>query len=82
MHAEKLLHKIIGKSCQIDKRIINTLFEAVATLTRCKKLSIFGIAKALPRAAKVKHLIKCIDRLFGNKTLHNLLIQKLFLQKR
>jgi hypothetical protein len=21
MHAEKLLHKIIGKSCQIDKRI-------------------------------------------------------------
>jgi hypothetical protein len=71
MHAEKLLHKIIGKSCQIDKRIINTLFEAAATLTHCKKLSIFGIARALPRAAKVKHLIKCIDRLFGNKTLHN-----------
>lgn len=71
MHAEKLLHKIIGKSCQIDRRIINTLFEAAATLTHCKKLSIFGIARALPRAAKVKHLIKCIDRLFGNKALHN-----------
>jgi len=71
MHAEKLLHKIIGKSCQIDKRIINTLFEATATLTLCKKLSIFGIARALPRTAKVKHLIKCVDRLFGNKTLHD-----------
>jgi len=71
MHAEKLLHKFVGKSCQIDKRIINTLFEAAATLVHCRKLSIFGIARALPRAAKVKHLIKCIDRLFGNKTLHN-----------
>lgn len=71
MHAEKLLHKFIGKSCQIDKRIINTLFEAAATLTHCKKLSIFGIAKVLPRTAKVKNLIKCIDRLFGNRTLHN-----------
>lgn len=69
MHAEKLLHKIIGKSCKIDKRVIKTLFEAAATLTRCRKLSIFGIARALPRPAKVKHLIKCIDRLFGNKTL-------------
>jgi hypothetical protein len=88
MHAEKLLHKIIGKSCQIDKRILRTLFEATSTLTRCKKLSIFGIARALIRPAKVKHLIKCIDRLFGNKTLHskkyqvyqamiNLIIQKI-----
>lgn len=71
MHAEKLLHKIIGKSCQIDKRIIRTLFEAAATMSLCRKLSIFGIARAFPRAAKVKNLIKCIDRLFGNKTLHN-----------
>lgn len=71
MRAGKLLHKFFGKSCQIDKRIINTLFEATETLIHCKKLSIFGIARALPRRAKVKHLIKCIDRLFGNKTLHN-----------
>ena len=71
MHAEELLHKIVGKSCQIDKRIVRTLFEAVATLVRCRELSIFGIARSLPRIAKVKHLIKCIDRLFGNKTLHD-----------
>lgn len=71
MHAEELLHKIVGKSCQIDKRIVRTLFEAVATLIRCRELSIFGIARSLPRIAKVKHLIKCIDRLFGNKTLHD-----------
>jgi len=71
MHAKELLHKIIGKSCQIDKRIIKILCEAAATLTRCRKLSIFGIARALHRTTKVKHQIKCIDRLFGNKTLHN-----------
>jgi hypothetical protein len=71
MHAEKLLHRIIGKSCQIDKRILRTLFEATETLTRCKKLSIVGIARGLTRPAKVKHLIKCIDRLFSNKRLHN-----------
>jgi len=71
MHAGKLLHKIIGKSCEIDKRILRTLFQAAETLTRCRKLSIFGIARALTRPAKVKHLIKCIDRLFGNKTLYS-----------
>lgn len=71
MHAKELLHKIIGKSCKIDKRIIRILFEATTTLIRCRKLSIFGIARALPRVTKVKYLIKCIDRLFGNKTLQN-----------
>jgi len=71
MHAEKLLHKFFGKSCQIDKRILRTLFEAVESVTRGRKLSIFGIARTLIRPSKVKHLIKCIDRLFGNKNLHN-----------
>lgn len=72
MRAEKLLHKIIGKSCQIDKRIIRTVIEAAITVGRYKKLSIFGIARTFPRTtAKVKNLIKCVDRLFGNKTLHN-----------
>lgn len=70
MRAEELLHKTIGKACQIDKRILRTLFESAVTLIRSRKLSIFGIARELIRPAKVKHLIKCIDRLFGNKQLH------------
>ncbi len=70
MHAGKLLHKTIGKSCQIDKRIKKTLFEAAETLIHSRKLSISGIARSFPRTTKVKYLIKCIDRLFGNKNLH------------
>lgn len=71
MHVVKLLHKLLGKSYQnIDKRIIRTLFEASETLTRCRKLSIAGIGRSLCRSAKIKHTIKCIDRLFGNKSLH------------
>jgi hypothetical protein len=33
-------------------------------------LSIASLGRSLNRSAKVKHSIKCIDRLFGNKTLH------------
>ena len=71
MHVAKLLHKFLGKSCKsIDKRLLNLLFESVETLTRCKRLSIFGLGRSLQRPIKVKHSIKCIDRLFGNNRLH------------
>ena len=71
MHVVKLLHKTLGNSCQnIDKRVIRILFEATETLTRTRMLSIFGLGRSLQRSAKVKHTIKCIDRLFGNKSLH------------
>jgi hypothetical protein len=71
MHAATLLHNLFKNAChQIDKRVQRTLFEAADTLTRCKELSIFGLGRMLPRPSKVKHNIKCIDRLFGNTTLH------------
>jgi hypothetical protein len=71
MHVVKLLHKLLDKTCQaVDKRVRRTLFEAAETLTRCKHLSIFGLERSLDRATNVKHTIKCIDRLFGNQTLH------------
>lgn len=71
MHVARLLHKWLDSACQwIDKRVRRTLFEAAETLTRCKHLSIAGIGRSLERSAQVKHGIKCVDRLFGNRILH------------
>ncbi len=71
MHVGKLLHDLFDNACKtIDKRIVRTLFEAVEALTRCKQLTISSLGRSLNREAKVKHTIKCIDRLFGNTTLH------------
>lgn len=71
MRAAKLLHDLLENACQsIDKRLIRTLFEAAETLAHCKHLSIATLGRHLPRKAKVKHTIKCMDRLFGNDSLN------------
>lgn len=71
MRVKTLLHKLFDvTSLKIDKRISKTLLDAVDALIKDRRLSIFGLGRALGRASKVKHNIKCIDRLFGNKTLH------------
>lgn len=71
MHAAKLLHDLLDNACQsIDKRLRRTLFEAAETLAYCKHLSIATLGRHLPRKAKVKHTIKCMDRLFGNNSLN------------
>lgn len=72
MHAAQLLHDLFDNAFQsIDKRLNRTLFESAEALIRCKRLSIVSIGRSLNRPALVKHNIKCIDRLFGNKTLHS-----------
>ena len=71
MHAAKLLHDLLDNACQsIDKRLRRTLFEAAGTLAHCKHLSIATLGRHLRRKAKVKHTIKCMDRLFGNSSLN------------
>ena len=63
MRAAKLLHDLLDNACQsIDKRLRRTLFEAAETLAHCKHLSIAALGRHLPRKAKVKHTIKCMDR--------------------
>lgn len=70
MHVVKLLHTLLKNTCQsIDKRLIRTLFDTVQTLAHCKQLSIIGLGRQLPRHTRVKHNIKCVDRLFGNPQL-------------
>ena len=71
MRATKLLHDLLDNACQsIDKRLRRTLFEAAETLAKCKHLSIATLGRHLPRKTKVKHTIKCMDRLFGNESLN------------
>ena len=71
MREKTLLHNLFDiASLKIDNRISKTLLDAVDALLKDRQLSIFGLGRALGRASKVKHNIKCIDRLFGNKTLH------------
>jgi len=71
MREKKLLHNLFEvSSLKIDKRVSRTLFDAVEALIKGKQLSIFGLARSLSRESMVKHNIKCINRLFGNKTLH------------
>lgn len=80
MHAARLLHDLLDKACEtIDKRLRKTLFEAAGTLTRCKQLSIVSLGRHLDRKAKVKHTIKCMDRLFGNRSLehHSITVYKI-----
>ena len=72
MHISRLLHKLFHTASKnLDKRIHKTLLSAVMTLSEHKQLSIFGLGRFLDSRAKVKHTIKRIDRLFGNKVLHN-----------
>jgi hypothetical protein len=71
MHAVKLLHALLDNACDsIDKRLRRTLFSAAEALTRCGQLSITALGRSLDSSAKVKHTIKCVDRLFGNHALH------------
>jgi Transposase DDE domain len=71
MHISQLLHTWLDNACsRVDKRLRRTLFAAAETLVHCKALSIFGLGRHFNRDAKVKHNIKCIDRLFGNVNLH------------
>jgi Transposase DDE domain len=70
MRVQALLQKIFIKSRSVlDKRLYRLVLEVSETLSIHKKLSIFGLGRALGRSAKVKHNIKTVDRLFGNHAL-------------
>ena len=71
MHAVKLLHKLIKKSCVgIHSKRLNALFTVVMGLATRGKLSVAGLGRSLKTQAKIKNRIKLADRLVGNKKLH------------
>ena len=66
-----LLHKTFSQaSLLIDKRINQALLLAAETLSEHRHLSITALGRTLNSKADVKHNIKRVDRLFGNKSLH------------
>jgi len=70
MRLSSLLHTLfVNASKSLDKRVHKALMLAAETLSKHKHLSIAGLGRQLPTPAKVKHNIKRIDRLFGNKKL-------------
>jgi hypothetical protein len=70
MHIDKLLHKLFMPTAQnIDKRLHRTLLQGALTLCDCRHLSIAGLGRSLVSSTAVKHVIKRIDRLFGNQRL-------------
>jgi len=72
MHLNGLLHRVFKcPSIAVDKRLHRTLLLASKTLCECKHLSIAGLGRHLRSGVAVKHVIKRMDRLFGNGRLHD-----------
>ena len=70
MSISALLQKIFVKSQDcLNKRLHRLVLHASESMCYSKQLSIVDIGRALKRKAGVKHNIKTIDRLFGNKKL-------------
>lgn len=71
MRFSQLLEKVLVQtSIGIDARVYRTVVEAAQTLCRCRHLSIAALGRCLSSTAQVKHAIKRMDRLFGNRQLH------------
>lgn len=71
MRATQLLDSLLRGQCQeIHKMRMKALFKCVEALLRGRKLSVTGLGRAMGSDAKVKHNIKCADRLIGNPQLN------------
>lgn len=70
MHAMRFLHTHLRKLCPtIHAKRFAVLLLAVETVTRAHQLTLTAVGRALRSAALVKHQIKRIDRLLGNRQL-------------
>lgn len=71
MHATRLLHKAVKKSCVgIHSKRLDGLFVAVDALALNGKLSVTALGRSLKNKTSHKHNIKRIDRLIGNEKLY------------
>lgn len=75
MHALALLHKLLRNSCgDMHEKRLTALMCATEGLLSGRRLSIAGLGRSLDSAARVKHSIKRMDRLAGNRHLHQELV--------
>lgn len=69
MHVVKLLHKQLQKNGSIHKKRLASLFDIVGTAMQTQYVTLTGLGRRLTSSAKIKHKIKKVDRLLGNKHL-------------
>lgn len=69
MHVVKLLHKQLQKTGSIHKKRLASLFDIVETAMQTQYVTLTGLGRRLSSTIKIKHKIKKVDRLLGNKHL-------------
>jgi len=69
MHVIKLLHKQLQKNGSIHKKRLASLFDIVETAMQTQYVTLTGLGRRLSSSIKIKHKIKKVDRLLGNKHL-------------
>lgn len=69
MHVVKLLHKQLQKTASIHKKRLASLFDIVETAMQTQYVTLTGLGRRLPSSTAIKHKIKKVDRLLGNKHL-------------
>jgi len=71
VYAIKLLHKLLTDSCpDIHQKRHSSLLVGVAALLQGDKLTVTGLGRSVASQVAQKHTIKRMDRLVGNKKLH------------
>ena len=71
MHALKMLHQTLTKSCPaIHACRLTALMDVVTALVQGQTLTVTALGRSSPRAISMKHGIKHSDRLIGNVHLH------------
>lgn len=70
MHALKLLHSLLSAQCSLHAQRLEALMVGVENLLRGQRLSIAGLGRSARRGTRTKHQIKRMDRLVGNRHLH------------
>lgn len=69
MHVAKVLHKQLEKTASIHKKRLASLFDIVETAMQTQYVTLTGLGRRLSSSIKIKHKIKKVDRLIGNKHL-------------
>ena len=70
MHAVQILHQHLRRCCRgIHVKRLSILLACVVAALRGQRITLSELGRALPRDARVKHSIKSVDRLLGNRHL-------------
>ena len=72
LSVETYLHNSLSESCsEIHEARLNAVLDVASGLRNSQNLSLSELGRNLPGNAKLKNKIKKVDRLEGNKALHN-----------